>query len=56
LLQTRAAAQAASGDFGAAAESAGRAARAARERDQTELAQRIELEQRSYLAGRALLE
>ncbi len=52
LLQTLAAAQAAAGDFDAAAESASRAARVARERAQAELAERIDAQRREYLAHR----
>ena len=56
LLQTLAAAQAASGDFEAAAGSAGRAIQLARERNQSALGERIEPQRRNYLEGRALQE
>ncbi len=54
LLQTLAAAQAASGDFDAAAASAAMAIRLAREADAIALADRIESQRRVYLDGRAL--
>ncbi len=56
LLQTLAAAQAASGDFNAAAESARRAIDLARARKETALGARIESQRRLYLGGRALEE
>jgi hypothetical protein len=56
LLQTLAAAQAATGDFGAAAASAAQAIAVARADHAADLAARLEAQRRIYLGGHALYE